>query len=80
MRPCRETGLSAPLPFAAFIRPLQLHARFELFKRAGEIVRPHGTTALRMSDNRRLKKAFLRVGEGLAQALRFDGSTLELIS
>jgi hypothetical protein len=43
--------------------------RFELFNRAGEIVRPHGTTILRLPDNSRLKKAFLQIAERLAQAV-----------
>ena len=41
--------------------------RFELFNRAGEIVRPNGKTILRLSDNGRVKHAFSRIADQLAR-------------
>lgn len=41
--------------------------RFEIFNRAGEIVRPNGKTILRLSDNGRVKHAFSRIADQLAR-------------
>lgn len=42
--------------------------RFELFNRAGEIVRPNGRTILRLSENARVRHDFERIAEQLARA------------
>ena len=42
--------------------------RFELFHRAGEIVRPHGVTVLRLSSNNPFKRGFSRIAAALARA------------
>lgn len=42
--------------------------RFEIFNRAGEIVRPRGKAVLRLSDNGRVKHAFSRIADQLARA------------
>jgi hypothetical protein len=42
--------------------------RFELFNRAGEVVRPNGKTILRLSDNGHVSHAFLRIADRLARA------------
>lgn len=42
--------------------------RFELFNRAGHLVRPHGAARLRLLANERVQKAFSRMLEGLAMA------------
>lgn len=42
--------------------------RFEIFNRAGEIVRPAGRTLLRLSENAPVQDAFLRIAGRLARA------------
>ena len=42
--------------------------RFELFNRAGEVVRPNGRTVLRLSDNAKVRHVFERIAGQLAQA------------
>ena len=40
--------------------------RFELFNRAGHLVRPHGTARLRLLANERVQRTFSRMLEGMA--------------
>jgi hypothetical protein len=42
--------------------------RFELFHRAGEIVRPNGTTILRLPDNAHVRRRFQAIAAQLARA------------
>lgn len=42
--------------------------RFELFNRAGRIVRPHGVTVLRLSSNHRYRDLFTRTAQALKAA------------
>jgi len=41
--------------------------RFEIFNRAGRLVRPHGQTILRLPDNIKTKQLFTRIADNLVK-------------